>query len=116
MAGSQQRRVNANQGFKENEMLRNAKLKSAIRNSLGVLLAVLLPGLLWAGPVDLNTADAETIARELNGVGSARAQAIVDYRNEYGAFKSTEDLLNVSGIGRYILDVNQDNILIEKNL
>jgi len=76
---------------------------------------MLLPGLLWAGPVDLNSADADTIARELNGVGSARAQAIVDYRTEYGAFQSTEDLLNVSGIGRYILDANEGNILIENN-
>jgi competence protein ComEA len=73
----------------------------------------LLPFLLWAGPVDLNTADAETIARELNGVGKARAQAIVDYRNEYGAFQSPDDLLNVTGIGKFILEANEQNILIE---
>ena len=96
-------------------MLKIAVLRSRLRNCPGVVLTMLLPGLLWAGPVDLNSADADTIARELNGVGSARAQAIVDYRTEYGAFQSTEDLLNVSGIGRYILDANEGNILIENN-
>jgi competence protein ComEA len=77
------------------------------------MLLLLVPLLSWAGPVNLNTADAETIARELNGIGEARAKAIVEYRNEYGAFQSREDLLKVAGIGRYILDSNQENILIE---
>lgn len=75
-------------------------------------LIALAPAGLIAGPVDLNSADAETIARELNGVGAARAQAIVEYRNEFGAFKSAEELLNVSGIGRHILDANRTNIVI----
>ena len=64
-------------------------------------------------PATGKTADAETIARELNGVGQARAQAIVDYRNEYGAFQSTDELLNVTGIGKFILEANEQNILIE---
>jgi competence protein ComEA len=46
-------------------------------------------------------------------VGQARAQAIVDYRNEYGAFQSTDELLNVTGIGKFILEANEQNILIE---
>ena len=82
-----------------------------------MLLAALVafgPAGLFAGPVDLNRADADTIARELNGVGSARAQAIVDYRNEFGAFESTEELLNVTGIGKHILDVNRANIVLSK--
>jgi len=82
-----------------------------------MLLAALLafgPAGLVAGPVDLNRADADTIARELNGVGTARAQAIVDYRNEFGAFESAEELLNVTGIGKHILDVNRANILLSK--
>ena len=94
-------------------MLKKAVLVNTVVKSLGAALGTLVPVLLWAGPVDLNSADAETIARELNGVGEARAQAIVEYRNEYGAFKSKEDLLNVAGIGRYVLDANEQNILIE---
>lgn len=84
-----------------------------MKKSLLAALVAVFPAGLLAGPVDLNTADAETIARELNGVGSARAQAIVDYRDEYGAFESEEDLLNVAGIGRHILDVNRANIRLE---
>jgi len=75
-------------------------------------LVALSPAGLLAGPVDVNSADAETIARELNGVGTTRAQAIVAYRQEYGAFKSEDELLNVTGIGRHILDVNRPNIVL----
>jgi len=60
--------------------------------------------------VDINSADAETLARELDGVGAAKAQAIVSYRDEYGAFDAPEDILNVSGIGVQILDANHGNI------
>ena len=42
-----------------------------------LLAAMLLPALACAGPVDINTADAKTLARELKGIGLARAQAIV---------------------------------------
>ncbi|MAF84679.1 MAG: competence protein ComEA [Chromatiales bacterium] len=68
----------------------------------------------WAGPVDLNSADAETIARELNGIGASRAQAIVEYREQYGSFSSAKDLLNVSGIGPHILQVNKVNIILSQ--
>ena len=42
----------------------------------------LFPVLAWAGTVDLNTADAETLARELKGIGAARAEAIIAWREE----------------------------------
>ena len=74
------------------------------------LLIALLPGVLSAGPVNLNSADAATIARELNGVGNARAEAIVEYRRQHGDFKSAEELLDVTGIGPHILESNRDNI------
>jgi competence protein ComEA len=76
------------------------------------LLACGFPLLLQAGPVDINTADAQTIAEELNGVGVTRARAIVEYRDANGAFESADDLLNVSGIGEHILDANRENILL----
>ena len=46
-----------------------------------VLLAAGLPLWSFAGPVNVNTADAETISAELKGIGLAKAQAIVDYRS-----------------------------------
>ena len=90
-------------------------LKNLIVRTASAILSGLFPVLLWAGPVDVNTADAATIARELNGIGSARAEAIVEYRNEYGAFQSADELMNVAGIGQHILDANRTNILLEKS-
>jgi competence protein ComEA len=78
-----------------------------------VLIAGLIsPVLLWAGPVNVNTADAEAISRELQGVGMAKAQAIVEYRAKNGDFAAPEDLLNVKGIGQSILEKNRSNILV----
>jgi len=63
--------------------------------------------------VDINHADAETIALVLDGVGIARAQAIVEYRDSNGEFKSLEELLMVSGIGEATIRNNQDRISFE---
>ena len=77
------------------------------------LIVSLLPVAAWAGPVDVNSADAATLAEELDGVGPAKAQAIVDFREQYGAFKSADELLEVKGIGERVLDLNRDNIRID---
>ena len=63
-----------------------------------------------AGPVNVNTADAATIAAELSGIGLVRAQAIVDYREANGPFASIDDLLDVSGVGPHVLDMNRADI------
>ena len=67
----------------------------------------------WAGPVNVNTADAETLSAELNGVGISRAMAIVEYREKNGPFKSAEDLARVTGIGQRTIELNRRFILIE---
>jgi competence protein ComEA len=70
------------------------------------------PALLWAGPVNINTADADAISRELQGVGISKAQAIVEYRAKNGDFAAPEDLLKVKGIGPSILEKNRNDILV----
>ncbi|NWB26341.1 ComEA family DNA-binding protein [Pseudomonas gingeri] len=64
------------------------------------------------GKINLNTADAETIQRELSGIGEAKAQAIVAYREANGPFSSVDELLEVKGIGKAILDKNRDQLAI----
>lgn len=70
----------------------------------------LLPLLAWAGPVDINSADAATLARELKGVGPARAEAIVAWREANGPFRSPEDLVLVQGIGERVLEDNRERL------
>jgi competence protein ComEA len=72
----------------------------------------LVSGAVCAGPVDINTADAETLAAELQGVGMARARAIVEYRESQGPFARPEDLLAVRGVGPAILEQNAANIQV----
>lgn len=86
---------------------------SRTRRSVQILLATLLPALAWAGPVDINKADAATLAKELQGIGLSRAQAIVAYREKNGAFKTAEDLRKVKGIGAKTLELNRANIRME---
>ncbi len=76
------------------------------------VLCILFSVFAHAGPVNINVADASALAAELNGIGMARAEAIVAYREQYGAFTSAEELLNVNGIGEHILNNNRGNILI----
>jgi len=65
-----------------------------------------------AGPVNINTADAATLAAELTGVGPALAEAIVRDREENGRYESPEALMRVKGIGARIIEMNRANILV----
>lgn len=63
--------------------------------------------------ISINRADV-WLLEALPGIGSEKAQAIVDYRNENGRFNRTEDLLQVSGIGTTILDNIREFITVEE--
>lgn len=78
-----------------------------------LIVATLGSGVAWAGPVNINTADAETLAKELEGIGAARAQAIVEFREKHGPFNSPEELMLVSGVGERVFEANRGNILIK---
>ena len=60
--------------------------------------------------VNVNVADAPTIATILKGVGLARAQAIVEYRETHGAFSDLEALREVKGLGEVTLNNNSSKI------
>ena len=97
-------------------------------HSLGVLL--LVAGLVSAAPseeiedpvqglplaVNINEANAETLAAVLEGIGLTRAQAIVDYRTQFGRFYSAEELSAVRGIGINTINRNLARIRIDEHL
>ena len=49
---------------------------------------------------------------ELNGIGETKAEAIIAYREEHGAFGSTEEIMQVSGIGQGTFDKIKDEITV----
>lgn len=65
-----------------------------------------------ADKVDINTADAATLAAALNGIGASKAEAIVAYRAENGPFQSADDLEKVKGIGAKTVELNRERISI----
>ncbi|HET7930659.1 MAG TPA: helix-hairpin-helix domain-containing protein [Rhodanobacteraceae bacterium] len=77
--------------------------------ALALTLAFAMPAIA-ATPVNVNTADAATIAASLDGIGLAKAEAIVAYRKAHGAFKNASDLGNIKGIGDKTLARNHDAI------
>jgi competence protein ComEA len=87
-------------------------------NSFKTLLSTLALTFVLAGSafaaekVNINTADAATLDRVLINVGPAKAQAIVAYRKQHGAFRSAEQLAQVQGIGLKTVEKNREMILV----
>jgi len=68
----------------------------------------------WAADtVNVNTASAEEIAQGLKGVGLAKAEAIVRYRDANGKFAHIDELINVKGIGMRTVDINREVLALE---
>lgn len=64
-----------------------------------VLSVSLLTSTAWADLVNINQADAAALQQNLKGIGKVKADAIIAYRKEHGAFKALEDIKEVKGIG-----------------
>ncbi len=76
-------------------------------------LALTVPALSFAAsPVNINKADAATIAKSLDGIGQSKADAIVAWRDANGPFKRADDLTLVKGIGKATLERNRASILL----
>jgi competence protein ComEA len=63
--------------------------------------------------VNLNAADAETLRLDLFGVGAAKAKAIIAYRESNGPFTAVDELLEVKGIGKALMEKNRDRLEIK---
>lgn len=63
-------------------------------------------------PLNINVADVVALQR-LQGIGAVKAQAIVDYRQTHGAFASVDELLEVKGIGKKLLQRNRASLSVD---
>lgn len=78
---------------------------------IGAFALLLSTSVFALGPVDINSADAKTLAQQIQGVGQTKAEAIVAYRNKNGRFVSIEDLAKVKGIGLKTVNKNRDRLM-----
>ncbi|WP_347300069.1 helix-hairpin-helix domain-containing protein [Dolosigranulum savutiense] len=62
--------------------------------------------------VNINTATEQELMT-LSGIGQAKAQQIIQYREENGLFDTPEDLMNVSGIGEKSFETLKDRIKVK---
>lgn len=91
----------------------NTTFKSIKFALQALFLSLLLCGTALASEkVNINTADAATLARVLHNVGASKAEAIVEYRKEHGAFRSAEQLAQVRGIGLKTVERNAERIVV----
>lgn len=96
----------------------HASTTIAMKSLLATLIFTLAIAIAIAGPaaaetgIDINHADAKTLAEGLSDIGLVKAEAIVRYRNEHGPFRSVDELGRVKGIGPITLQKNRSLILI----
>jgi len=77
------------------------------------LLALSFSAFVHAGPVNINTANAQSLSKNIKGIGLKKAEAIIAYREKHGNFKTVADLTRVKGIGKKLLEKNEDVLLVE---
>ncbi len=75
-------------------------------------LLMLFTAQVLAGPVDINQADAGTLATAIVGIGEKKAATIVRYRDSNGPFASVDDLARVKGIGPATIEKNRQNLMV----
>ena len=64
-----------------------------------------------SGRVNINMADLSSL-QTLPGIGPAKAQAIIDYREQNGYFTNIEEIMFVSGIGEKTFASIKDQIVV----
>ena len=64
------------------------------------------------GTININTATLEEL-QTIKGIGKKKAEAILQYRKEHGAFRTKEDLLQVKGIGKKALEAIESQVIFQ---
>jgi len=81
-----------------------------IKSTIAALALLACGAVFAAEPVNINTADAQSLAEAISGVGLKRAEAIVAYRDKNGPFKSVNELVEVKGVGESIVEKSRDQL------
>jgi len=77
-------------------------------------LLVIFASFSWAGqPVNINTADVMQLASALDGVGKKKAEQIVAWRQQHGAFQSLHALSKVPGMSVKLIERNRQWLLLQ---
>ena len=87
-----------------------------IITALTLTTSLLISPAIFAEVVNINKADAEEISKNLTGIGKKKAEAIVAYRAEFGAFKTLEEIKEVKGIGDGIFAKIRDDLSLGDQL
>ncbi len=86
-----------------------------VRKLVGaLLLGYALQGACAEPLLDINSADAAALAEVMVGIGPAKAEAIVDYREQNGPFASVDDLGLIKGIGDATIKKNRERLTASK--
>ncbi|MGY6519406.1 MAG: ComEA family DNA-binding protein [Lysobacteraceae bacterium] len=86
-------------------------MKSLTQLFTAAVVSLVLAATAFAGEVvDINRASAQELAAGLVGVGPAKAEAIVEYRERNGDFRSIEELAEVRGIGLALVERNAERM------
>ena len=83
-----------------------------IKSALMTLAVSLISLSVFAGPVNINKANAEALADNIVGVGEKLAVRIVTYRKENGPFKTVDELSGVKGVGPKLIEKNRKDLLL----
>ena len=75
-------------------------------------LSNMIPSNSKQGTVNINTATLEEL-QTIKGIGKKKAEAILQYRKEHGAFRTKEDLLQVKGIGKKALEAIESQVTFQ---
>lgn len=86
-----------------------------IRTLLSIFFGVMLSlSCIASEAIDINEVSAKEIAAALKGIGLKKAEAIVAFREEFGAFETIESITQVKGIGAKTLARNEGRIVISR--
>lgn len=84
-----------------------------VYSTLMVLALTIFSGFAVAKSINVNQASAQELAEALNGIGLAKAKAIVEDREKNGEFKTAADVARVKGVGPATISRNKDVITVK---